>query len=94
MPIWLQWSLLVLFAVHGVAFGVVWTRRRTPRHAVLTLTFALLVGSFAMRIAVPGLAVAGVGAYWIPRVLAWCCGASALVMLLRARARKSAGPGD
>lgn len=85
MPTWLQWSLLIVFAVHALAFGRLWWQRRTARHAVLTVTFLLLVTAFALRLAYTG----GFPWYWIPRGAAWVGAAVSIFLWLRDRRRRA-----
>lgn len=51
--------LLIVFLVHLVAFAVLGVRRRQAYYAALVVTFTLLSGAMAARLAGPGVAVAG-----------------------------------
>lgn len=47
---WLNWILLLVFALHLVAFAVLGLRRRQAYYAALVVTFGLLTASFAFRL--------------------------------------------
>ena len=88
MPHWLIQSLLVVFGVHLLLFGRAWLRQRTLRLAVTTVTFALLVVAFALRLGLPDVQVAGVAIWWLPRVCGWGGALLSLSLWLRERAQR------
>ncbi|HJO25261.1 MAG: hypothetical protein QF890_17660 [Myxococcota bacterium] len=75
--------LLIVFATHLPLFAWRWWRTGERRHAATTLTFSLLVITYALRIFAPGLEVAGLPAWWLVRVPAWACAALSLSLLAR-----------
>ena len=88
MPRWLVSALLVVFAVHLVAFGRLAAKRRELRFVVVTVTFALLVIAFSLRLWAPRLTLGGVALYWFPRVAAWISAAVSLALYVRHRRRR------
>ena len=81
MPAWLNPLLLVLFAVHLAAFGRLAVLRREVYYAVASLTFALLVAVFALRLWAPHWEIGGVPVHWALRVGAWMSAAGSLSLL-------------
>ena len=51
--------LLIVFATHLPLFAWRWRRTGERRHAATTLTFGLLVVTYALRVFAPGLEVEG-----------------------------------
>lgn len=75
---WIDPALLILFAIHLLAFGVVAIKRRTLYHSLLVLLFTLLTGSFALKIWAPTLMWDDYAAFQWMR---WCAWAVAAVTL-------------
>ena len=93
MPHWLIQSLLVVFGVHLLLFSRAWYRRRSLRLAVTSVTFALLVVAFALRLWLPQAQVAGVAIWWLPRGLGWGGALLSLILWLRERGQGDRGVG-
>ena len=73
--------LLVVCATHLPFFAWRWRRTGERRHAATTLTFSLLVVTYALRVFAPGLEVAGVPAWQVVRIPAWASAAVSLGLL-------------
>jgi hypothetical protein len=83
VPDWWPVLLLFVFATHGPFFAWRWWRTREIRHAATTLTFALLVVTYALRVFAPE-ARAGELALWqAVRIPAWAAAALSLTLLAR-----------
>lgn len=83
VPDWWPALLLVVFATHGPFFAWRWWRTGQARHAATTLTFALLVVAYALRVFAPELRLAGVPLWQAARVPAWAAAAVSLTLLAR-----------
>ncbi|MGB0514386.1 MAG: hypothetical protein ACPGJE_06060 [Wenzhouxiangellaceae bacterium] len=64
-------ALLILFAIHLVAFARLGWKRRQAYYLSLVLTFALLTASFAMFLFAPDVTLGAIEAYRGLRMLAW-----------------------
>ena len=73
--------LLIVFATHLPLFAWRWRRTGERRHAATTLTFGLLVGTYALRVFAPEFGIAGLPAWQVARVPVWACAALSLVLL-------------
>ena len=78
MDAWLSTLLLIVFAVHLVAFAVLGMRRRQWYYLALVVTFFLLCASFGLRLAAPDWAVGGVAVFQWSRWAAWVAAAVSL----------------
>lgn len=85
--------LLVLFAVHLVAFVVLGVKRRELYYLALVVTFSLLCAVFATRLFAPDLTAGGVELDVVLRYAAWVAAAVSiswtLVRGLRRRAERA-----
>ncbi|MEM7409428.1 MAG: hypothetical protein AAF430_04235 [Myxococcota bacterium] len=75
--------LLVVFATHAPFFALRWVRTREPRFAATTVTFALLVATYGVKIAAPDLRIGELPVFHALRVAAWAAATVSLGMLLR-----------
>ena len=75
--------LLVVFATHGPFFAWRWWRTREMRHAATTLTFALLVVTYALRVFAPEARAGEVALWQAVRIPAWAAAAVSLTLLAR-----------
>lgn len=75
--------LLAVFVTHLPFFAWRWWRTRELRHAATTLTFALLVVTYGLRVVAPELRIGGTPAWEQVRVVAWAAAAVSLAMLAR-----------
>ena len=82
-PDWWPALLLAVFVTHLPFFALRYRRTREPRFAATTLTFALLVVTYALRVFAPGLRVAGVPLWESVRVVAWAAAALSIALLVR-----------
>lgn len=82
MPDWLIASLLVVFSVHLAAFVRLGLKRRERYYIAVSLTFALLVLAFGLRLAAPELRVGDIPLHWMARRLAWASAAVSIGWLL------------
>lgn len=95
MPGWWPYLLLFVFVTHLPFFALRWRRTGERRFAATTLTFALLVVTYAIRVFAPELRVAGLSAFWAARVVAWTSAAVSITLLVRhhwSRARQPPRP--
>lgn len=84
--------LTVLFTAHLVVFAVLYLRQRQGRYLLLSLTFALLVGSvWARHWAGDMPSIDAQRLIWTLRGMAWVLGVIGLVWALIARRRKLRG---
>jgi hypothetical protein len=85
----MQWFLAGLFAVHLLAFGRLWRKRRKLRYIRLAILFAALTIHYVMRAVDANPTVAGVEVPMALRALAWTLAAWSLIELVaRRRAKK------
>lgn len=85
MPVWLVWFLLIVFVAHLLAFARLAYRHRSPRYALVTLTFVLLVASFSLRLGAPGWAIGSTPVHWLLRYLAWGFAVISIAWLIRVK---------
>ena len=78
---WLDPALLILFAIHLVAFLVLLIKRRTLYHGLLVLLFGFLVASFSLKIWAPELVWNAYPAFQWLRWAAWAMAAITLPWL-------------
>jgi len=71
-------ALIVLFAIHLIAFARLGLKRREPYYAALVMLFALLTASFGLRLLAPEAVVGGIEVYRVLRMLAWISAAITL----------------
>jgi hypothetical protein len=83
MPDWTPQLLLLVFVTHLPFFAWRWLRTRELRYAATSLTFALLIVTYALRVFAPEARLGGTPAYLYFRVPAWACAAVSIGMLLR-----------
>ena len=83
MPDWWPALLLCVFATHGPFFAWRWWRTREMRHAATTLTFALLVVTYALRVFAPEARAGEVALWQAVRIPAWAAAAVSLTLLAR-----------
>lgn len=83
MPDWWPRLLLFVFVTHLPFFAWRWRRSGEPRHAATTLTFALLVVAYGLRVFAPGSQVGDVALFPLARSLAWLAAAVSIGLLLR-----------
>ncbi|RFF30834.1 hypothetical protein [Wenzhouxiangella sediminis] len=92
MSVWLNWILLLVFAVHLAAFAVLGLRRRQLYYLALVVTFGLLTASFALRLWGGGPVLAERALYEWLRYGAWAAAVTSVSWtVLRARRRIQAG---
>lgn len=95
MSVWLNSLLLVVFAIHLVAFAWLGFRRRERYYLALVITFGLLTAAFTLRLVAPAWPPGGLPAHAVLRYAAWCAAAVSLswtalrIRQRRARAVKS-----
>jgi len=82
MPDWLIASLIGVFVVHLVVFARLALRRRQSYYVAVSLTFALLIGAFGLRLTLPDLSAGGIPLHWVARRLAWASAAVSITWLL------------
>jgi hypothetical protein len=75
--------LLCVFTTHLPFFAWRWWRTRELRYAATSLTFALLVVTYSLRVFAPELRIGGVELHRLVRVFAWAAAAVSIGMLLR-----------
>ena len=83
MPDWMPLLLLFVFVTHLPFFAWRYRRTREIRYAATTLTFALLVILYALRVFAADAALGGVPLYAHVRVPAWISAAISIGLLLR-----------
>ncbi len=83
MPDWWPALLLGVFATHLPFFAWRWRRSGERRHAATTLTFALLVATYGLRVFAPELHVGGVSLFRAVRACAWAAAALSIGLLVR-----------
>ena len=81
MPEWFPALLYGVFATHLPFFTWRWGCRGELRHAATSITFALLVVTYALRVFAPEIEVEGVPLWSWVRVPAWICAAISLGLL-------------
>ena len=81
MPDWWPILLLVVFATHMPFFAWRWRRTRAPRHAATTLTFCLLIVTYALRVFAPEAELGRWPLYAWVRAPAWIAAAVSLGLL-------------
>ena len=91
LPAWWPALLLFVFATHLPFFAWRWWKTGERRHAATTLTFTLLIATYAIRVFAPGLRVAGVSVFWTFRVAAWPSAAVSITLLVRHHAGRVRG---
>lgn len=79
--------LLFVFVTHLPFFAWRYARTREIRYAATSLTFALLVVSYGLRVLAPGASIGGVELHRIARVPALASAVVSLGLLLRHHAR-------
>ncbi len=89
MPEWLVLILLVVFVIHFVVFIRVALKKKERYYWLVSTTFFLLVLSFSSRLWFERIEIAGVPAYWMPRVAAWACTAFAIYLAVQRRKTRS-----
>jgi len=90
MPQWVPGLLLFVFATHLPFFAWKYYQTRELRFAATSVTFALLVISYSLRIFAPGWAWSGHPMYSLTRVVAWCFAALSIGLLVRHHVRRIA----
>ncbi len=88
MPDWWPALLLFVFATHGPFFAWRWHRTRELRHAATSVTFALLVLTYGLRVFAPEASVGDTPLWRIVRVPAWAAAALSLSLLAAHLVRK------
>jgi hypothetical protein len=89
---WVGWILLVVFAVHLIAFGVLWFRRRQGYYIALVVTFSLLVASVSLRLWSGAPVIANQPLDQWLRFAAWAAAAVSVTWtIVRIRRRRQAG---
>jgi hypothetical protein len=81
VPEWWPVLLLAVFATHLPFFALRWHRTREARHAATTLTFVLLVATYALRVLAPELRIGDAPAWERVRVVAWVSAAVSIALL-------------
>jgi hypothetical protein len=93
---WIAILLLVVFTTHLPFFWWRYVRTREIRYAATSLTFALLVLAWGLRVFAPAASVGGVALHRIARVPALASALLSVGLLLRHHARRlrraAAGP--
>lgn len=85
MPDWWPWLALGVFASHLPFFALRWWRTRAPRFAATTLTFGLLVATYALQLFAPELRIGDRELHEICRRFAWGAAAVSLSLLVTHR---------
>ncbi len=83
VPSWMPALLYGVFASHLPFFAWRWGRTGELRHAATSLTFALLVVTYALRVFAPGLEHAGMPLYAWVRIPAWASAVVSIALLVR-----------
>ena len=83
MPDWWPTLLLLVFVTHLPFFAWRWLRTRALRYAATTLTFSLLVATYALRVFAPSLRVGDLVLHEALRVLAWSAAVVSVGLLVR-----------
>ncbi len=93
MPPWWPMLLLVVFVTHGPYFAWRWWRTREVRFLATTITFALLIATYAVQVFAPDATVEGAPLFWWIRVPAWFSAGISIALLVRHRiGARSPGP--
>jgi uncharacterized membrane protein len=79
--------LLFVFATHLPFFAWRWRATGERRYAATTLTFSLLVVTYALGLFAPELRIGATPLFEVTRVLAWLAAAVSIGLLLRHLAR-------
>lgn len=94
MTDWVSALLLGVFVIHLVIFARLALRRREAYYVAVTMTFALLVLAFGLRLLWPELRAGTVALHQMFRWLAWVsAGVSISWLLLRRFERRRSGSG-
>ena len=80
--------LLFVFTTHLPFFAWRWHATGERRYAATTLTFSLLVVTYALAVFAPELRVAGTPLYQVVRVIAWLSAAVSVALLVRHHAQR------
>ena len=83
MPDWTPKLLLFVFVTHMPYFAWRYARTREFRHAATTLTFALLIVTYALRVFAPDASLDGVTLDRYARVPAWISAVVSIGLMLR-----------
>jgi len=83
MPAWWPELLLFVFATHLPFFAWRYHRTGELRFAATSVTFALLVVTYALRVFAPGVSLAYAPLWQEVRVVAWLAAALSIGLLLR-----------
>ena len=87
---WIPWLLLFVFATHFPFFAWRYWKTRELRYAATSLTFALLVVTYALRVAAPDASAAGRPLYAWVRIPAAIAAAFSIALFLRHLVRRLA----
>ena len=82
MPTWWPWLALFVFATHLPFFAWRWWRSGEARFAATSLTFALLIVTYALQLFAPDLRIGEVELHVICRWLAWASAVVSIYMLV------------
>jgi len=85
VPEWWPKLLLFVFVTHMPFFARAWWRSREVRYLATTVTFALLIVTYALRVFVPDAALDGIPLFWWVRVAAWLSAALSIGLLIHHR---------
>jgi hypothetical protein len=90
MPAWWPQLLLLVFVTHLPFFAVRWWRTREIRFLATSITFTLLIVTYALRVFAPEAALRGIPLFWWVRVPAWLAAAVSIGLLVHYRVGRAA----
>jgi hypothetical protein len=89
MPHWWPALLLFVFVTHWPFFAWRWWRTRERRFLATTITFTLLVVTYALRVFAADASLGGIPLFWWVRVPAWVAAAISIYLLVNYRVGRS-----
>ena len=92
MPEWTPKLLLFVFVTHMPFFAWRWKTTGEVRYALTTLTFALLVATYSLRIFASEVIWFGIAAYTWFRIPAWISATFSVGLLVRHLVRSRTAP--
>jgi hypothetical protein len=92
MPAWWPQLLLLVFVTHLPFFAVRWWRTREIRFLATSITFTLLIVTYALRVFAPEATLRDIPLFWWVRVPAWLAAAVSIGLLVHYRVGRAAEP--
>ena len=94
MPEWWPWLALVVFGTHLPIFALRWWRTGALRYAATSLTFSLLIATYALQLFAPELRIFEVELHIVCRRVAWAAAAVSIGLLVAHSLRREVSPSD